>query len=45
MVRAMRERGPKAADGIGNNEVNRRNRQSLNTAIIALVAQNTQEMG
>jgi methyl-accepting chemotaxis protein len=42
MVQAGRLQGPKAADGIGNNDANRANRQALNTTIVALAAQNAQ---
>ena len=45
MVRAGRERGPKAADQIGNNDANRANRQALNTSIVALAAQNSADVG
>jgi methyl-accepting chemotaxis protein len=45
MVRAERERGPKAADTIGNNDANRANRQALNTSIAALATLNSQVVG
>ena len=45
MVRAGRERGPKAADQIGNNDANRANRQALNASIVALAAQNSADVG
>jgi len=44
MVAAARSQGPAAADAIGNNDANRKTRQALNTAIVALADANSTEL-